>query len=78
MQSTNGAVNFENYSVDAYYAAAAGCILLSIVNYALIIFIGLGATGDVPDVNMPGALGKFGIGGARNTVKYESSTTQGF
>jgi hypothetical protein len=57
-----------------------GCILLAIVNYALIIFIGLGATTDMDNIQMPAmpnALNKWGIGGPRQQ-KYESSSTQGF
>ena len=51
--------------------------MLAIVNYALIIFIGLGATMDIPDMHMPNALNKFGVGGPK-AQKYESSSTQGF
>ena len=47
-----GAVNLANLNSDAYNAAAAGAVLLCIVNYALIIFIGLGATMTLPDMQV--------------------------
>ncbi|KAG2446745.1 hypothetical protein HYH02_008306 [Chlamydomonas schloesseri] len=41
---TIGGLTFNNYKSEAYNAAAAGAVLLCITNYALIIFVGLGAT----------------------------------
>lgn len=41
--TNGGAFDIKDYKQSAYNAAAAGGILLCIVNYALIIFIGLGA-----------------------------------
>ncbi|PNG99589.1 High osmolarity signaling protein SHO1, partial [Tetrabaena socialis] len=40
-----GGLNFADYKSDAYNAAAAGAVLLCITNFALIIFVGLGAAG---------------------------------
>lgn len=38
-----GWVNFKDYKDDAFNAAAAGSCMLCIINYCLIIFVGLGA-----------------------------------
>lgn len=38
-----GSLVLKDYKQSAYNAAAAGSVLLCIVNYALIIFVGLGA-----------------------------------
>ena len=40
--TNGGAFNIQDVKQSAYNAAAAGGILLCIVNYALIIFVGLG------------------------------------
>lgn len=44
-----GGVDPANYSLSAYNAAAAGAILLALVNYCLIIFLGMAATTEIPD-----------------------------
>jgi len=70
-----GGVNPANYSLDAYNAAAAGAILLALINYCLIIFLGLGATTEIPDNVMPNIvtmqMAKYGIGIDR-TAKYSA------
>jgi hypothetical protein len=76
--SSTQTLSFQNYNNDALYAAAAGCIMLGVVNYCMIIFIGLGITTDIPEVAMPGVLAKYGVSGARNQQRYEPSSSQGF
>jgi hypothetical protein len=75
-----GGVSPSNYNLDAYNASAAGCIMLAVANYALIIFIGLGATTTIPDVQMAQLTqftqNKFGF--RPREQKYEPSSTQGF
>ncbi|GAX83359.1 hypothetical protein CEUSTIGMA_g10784.t1 [Chlamydomonas eustigma] len=75
--SNTQTLSIRNYNTDALYASAAGCIMLGVVNYCMIIFIGLGITTDIPDMAMPGMLAKYGVGGAR-AQRYEPSSTQGF
>ncbi len=53
-----GGVNVKNYNLDALNAAAAGYIMCATTNFALIIFIGLGAAIVIPEMHLPG---KFGM-----------------
>ncbi|KAG2435277.1 hypothetical protein HXX76_007354 [Chlamydomonas incerta] len=50
---TIGGLTFTDYKSEAYNAAAAGAVLLCITNYALIIFVGLGATAAPGTSGMP-------------------------
>lgn len=45
---SQGQIKFGDRKSDAYNAVAAGGILLCICNYALIIFVGLGASAGTP------------------------------
>ena len=68
-----GGVNPANYNLSAYNAAAAGAVVLALINYCLIIFLGLGATTEIPENVMPNIvtmqMAKYGIGIDR-TAKY--------
>lgn len=53
---TTGDINVQNFKQDSYNAAAAGCIMLGVCNYALIIFIGLGAA-EFANIGQPTSAG---------------------
>ncbi|GFR51189.1 hypothetical protein Agub_g13532 [Astrephomene gubernaculifera] len=70
--------NFKDYKADAYNAAAAGGVMLCITNFALIIFVGLGASS--PSANSgSGSAGPLSLqvgSSAPVEQKYQPSTYQ--
>ena len=73
-----GGVNYQDYNLDSYNAAAAGCIMLAVTNYALIIFIGLGATTDLAEMHLPGKFGAAISQFQNREARYQPSATEGF
>eukprot|EP00798_Chlamydomonas_sp_ICE-L_P027704 gene27704-7346_t len=77
-----GGIDLQDMRSDAYTATAAGAIMLCVVNFALIIFIGLGATTELPpteNLKMPHMrMPKFAKGFGSAQAKYQPSSSEGF